>query len=51
VLHRALLGEIASGRHARPAMMAAQDEYVASGASPELLAIYHLFGDPALRIR
>jgi hypothetical protein len=53
VYHKALLAEIASGRHARlgDAVMAAQASYAATGAFPELLAIYHLFGDPATRIR
>ena len=30
---------------------AAQVRYADSGSFPELLAIYNLFGDPALRIR
>jgi hypothetical protein len=53
VYHKALLAEIASGRHARlgDAVMAAQASYAANGAFPDLLAIYHLFGDPATRIR
>jgi hypothetical protein len=51
--HRDLSSEIASGRHARlgDAMLAAQATYAASGAFPELLLIYHLFGDPALTLR
>jgi hypothetical protein len=51
--HRALMGELESGRHERlgDAVLAAQGEYAASGAWPELLRIYHLFGDPALEIR
>ena len=51
--HKALLREILSGRHARlgDAILAAQREYADSGALPELLQIYHLFGDPAARIR
>jgi hypothetical protein len=53
VLHKALLGEIFSGRHARlgDALAAAQASYAASGAFPELLRIYNLLGDPALMIR
>jgi hypothetical protein len=53
VLHKALLAEIVSGRHERlgDAVLAAQAAYADSGAFPELLAIYHLFGDPALRLR
>jgi hypothetical protein len=33
------------------AVVAAQRTYADSGAFPELLSIYHLFGDPALRLR
>ncbi len=53
VYHKALLGEIVSGRHQRlgDAVLAAQVAYADSGAFPELLSIYHLLGDPALRIR
>jgi len=51
--HKALLTEMLSGHHARlgDAILAAQEDYAQSGALPELLEIYHLFGDPALRIR
>ncbi len=50
---KALLTEIESGRHDRlgDAVLAAQEAYADSGAFPELLQVYHLFGDPALRIR
>jgi hypothetical protein len=53
VYHEALLEEILSGRYARlgDAILAAQSDYADSGAFPELLRLYHLFGDPALRIR
>ncbi len=53
VYHKALLGEIVSGRHPRlgDAVLAAQAAYADSGAFPELLSIYHLFGDPALKIQ
>jgi hypothetical protein len=53
VYHRALVGEILSGRHARlgDAILAAQEDYAQAGALPELLSIYHLFGDPAAHIR
>jgi hypothetical protein len=53
LFHKALLEEILSGRHPRigDAVLAAQARYSATGAFPELLSIYHLFGDPALRIR
>ena len=49
----ALVEELTSGRHRRlgDAVLAAQRTYAESGAFPELLAIYHLFGDPALEIR
>jgi hypothetical protein len=33
------------------AVLASQSAYAASGAFPELLTIYHLLGDPALRLR
>jgi Peptidase family C25 len=51
--HKLVLAEITSGRHERlgDAVLAAQGAYAASGDFPELLAIYHLFGDPALKIR
>ncbi|HEY6549440.1 MAG TPA: C25 family cysteine peptidase, partial [Vicinamibacteria bacterium] len=53
VLHAALLAEVVSGRHERlgDAFLAAQGTYADTGAFPELLSIYHLFGDPALKIR
>jgi hypothetical protein len=53
LLHRALAAEIVSGRHSRlgDALMAAQAAYAETGAFPELLRIYHLFGDPALALR
>jgi hypothetical protein len=51
--HRALLAQITSGHHARlgDAILAAQKDYADTGAFPELLSIYHLLGDPTLRIR
>jgi hypothetical protein len=50
--HRALLNELFSRRHQRlgDALLAAQERYAETGAMPELLAIYHLFGDPALTL-
>jgi hypothetical protein len=53
VLHRALLEALLSGNNGRlgDAVLAAQSAYADSGALPELLLIYHLFGDPAMRIR
>ncbi len=51
--HRALMAEMTSGAHDRlgDAVLAAQAAYAEAGLMPELLAIYHLFGDPAMRIR
>jgi hypothetical protein len=53
VYHKAVLQAILSGKHPRlgDALLAAQEDYGKSGAFPELLEIYHLFGDPALRIQ
>jgi len=53
LFHKALLGEILSGKHDRlgDAVLAAQAAYAETGAFPELLSIYHLFGDPALKLR
>jgi hypothetical protein len=51
--HKALLREIFHGGHARlgDALLAAQSDYADTGAFPELLSIYHLLGDPALRLK
>jgi hypothetical protein len=51
--HKAVLGELLRGGHRRlgDAVLAAQTAYAETGAMPELLSIYHLFGDPALRLR
>jgi hypothetical protein len=51
--HRALVQGLQSGRHERigDLVLAAQKDYADTGAFPELLSLYHLFGDPALRIR
>ena len=48
-----LLQELLSGHHARlgDVVLTAQQQYADSGAFPELLAVYHLFGDPALELR
>ncbi len=53
LFHKALVGELISGKHERlgDAVSAAQAVYAASGAFQELLSIYHLLGDPALRLR
>jgi hypothetical protein len=47
------MAEITGGQHERlgDAILAAQKTYAESGAFPELLSLYHLFGDPALKIR
>ena len=53
LFHRALVQELEAGRHERlgDLILAAQGHYADTGAFPELLSIYHLFADPALRIR
>jgi hypothetical protein len=50
--HRAVMREVTSGQHARlgDALLAAQRDYATTGAMPELLSVYHLFGDPALMV-
>ena len=51
--HRALLQALAQGQHNRlgDAVVDAQQRYAQTGAFPELLAIYHLFGDPAMPLK
>jgi hypothetical protein len=51
--HRAVMDELAGGRHERlgDAILAAQRTYAETGLMPELLGVYQLLGDPALRIR
>jgi hypothetical protein len=51
--HRALMTELTSGAHERlgDAVVAAQKAYAGTGAMPELVSVYQLLGDPALRIR
>ena len=51
--HKALLAALVNQQHERlgDAVLAAQQSYAESGAFPELLAIYHLLGDPALRLK
>jgi hypothetical protein len=51
--HRALMAELTSGTHERlgDAILAAQRTYAHTGLMPELLEVYHLFGDPAMAIR
>ena len=52
VYHEALLAELVSGRHRRlgDALLAAQVTYAHTGAIPELLSLYHLFGDPPFKL-
>jgi hypothetical protein len=51
-LHRAILEELESGKHLHlgDALLAAQATYAETGAFPELLSIFHLFGDPAMTL-
>jgi len=51
-LHKALLRELFEGGHRRlgDAVLAAQAKFLETGSFAELLAIYHLFGDPALQL-
>lgn len=51
--HKALLSELVSGKHARlgDAVLGAQAEFAKRAEFLELISIYHLLGDPALRIR
>ncbi len=51
--HKALLEQIMNQGHARlgDAILAGQTGYTRTGAFPELLRIYHLLGDPALKLR
>jgi hypothetical protein len=53
VYEKAVLQELQSGRHRRlgDAILAAQMVYVDSGTNPELVSVYHLLGDPALKLR
>jgi hypothetical protein len=50
--HRALVEELTSGRHDRlgDAVLAAQATYAETGARSELLAVYQLLADPALKL-
>jgi Peptidase family C25 len=51
--HRAVMAELVSGEHERlgDAVLAAQRTYAETGLMPELLSVYHLFGDPAMRLQ
>jgi hypothetical protein len=46
------VSELETGSHERlgDLILAAQRAYADTGAFPELLSIYHLFADPALKI-
>ena len=51
--HRALMAELTSGTHERlgDAVLAAQKAYAQTGLMPELIGVYHLLGDPAMRVQ
>jgi hypothetical protein len=51
--HELVLDAVYNAPHERlgDAILAAQSAYAETGAFAELLSIYHLFGDPALRLR
>jgi hypothetical protein len=52
-LHKAILDELSNGRNSTlgDALSKAQERFLHDTSFPELLAIYHLFGDPALSLR
>jgi hypothetical protein len=47
------MAELTRGTHERlgDAILAAQASYAETGLMPELLTVYQLLGDPALRLR
>ena len=51
--HRAVMAEVTSGTHERlgDAVLAAQRSYAQTGLMPELLTVYQLLGDPAMKLR
>jgi hypothetical protein len=53
VYHSAVVERLQSGAYSRigDLILDAQVDYANSGAFPELLGLYHLFGDPALKIK
>jgi hypothetical protein len=53
LFHRALMKELVSGGNERlgDAVLKAQEDYAETGAFPELLTIYQLLGDPAMKIQ
>jgi hypothetical protein len=52
-LHLALMRQLLSpgNRTIGDAFLAAQAEYTQEGGSADVIAVYHLFGDPAMRLR
>jgi hypothetical protein len=52
VFHRAVVAELTSGTHRRlgDVFLAAQRDYAEAGVMPELLSVYHLFGDPTMPV-
>jgi hypothetical protein len=52
IYHKALVREMTQGGHQRlgDAILAAQATYAEEGSFLELLSVYHLFGDPAMRL-
>jgi hypothetical protein len=53
IFHREMMKALFDPRHRRlgDAVLAAEEAYAETGAFPELLRIYHLIGDPALKLR
>jgi hypothetical protein len=51
--HKAVIQELMDGTHERlgDVVLAAQERFATGGNPPELLSIYHLLGDPALRLK
>ncbi len=51
--HKAILEQVVNQNHGRlgDAILAAQSIYAHTGSFPELITVYHLLGDPALRFR
>jgi hypothetical protein len=47
------MNELTSGTHERlgDALLAAQRTYAETGLMPELLPVYQLLGDPAIKLR
>ena len=51
--HKAILEQVVNQNHGRlgDAILAAQGIYAHTGSLPELITVYHLLGDPALKLR